>query len=161
MRLLTVSRATMHTPLTDAIEGSQPARGPLAARIVLGLLKGYKILISPLFTGACRFQPSCADYMAEAVKLHGVRRGVWLGMRQVVSLQAVRGARVRSRPAHVDPLHGTQGFRRHFVVVRGAVRVSGALCPAAETRSQCRRAEGTSGSDCAASHAAGRRATTR
>jgi uncharacterized protein len=70
----------MHTPLTDAIEGSQPERGPLAARIVLGLLKSYKILISPLFTGACRFQPSCADYMAEAVKLHGVRRGVWLGM---------------------------------------------------------------------------------
>ena len=70
----------MHTPLTDAIEGSQPARGPLVARIVLGLLRGYKILISPLFTGACRFQPSCADYMAEAVKLHGVRRGVWLGM---------------------------------------------------------------------------------
>ena len=48
----------MQTPLTDAIEGSQPARGPLAARIVLGLLRGYKILISPLFTGACRFQPS-------------------------------------------------------------------------------------------------------
>ena len=70
----------MHTPLTDAIEGSQPARGPLAVRIVLGLLRGYKILISPLFTGACRFQPSCADYMAEAVRLHGVRRGVWLGM---------------------------------------------------------------------------------
>ena len=70
----------MHTPLTDAIEGSQSARGPHAARIVLGLLRGYKILISPLFTGACRFQPSCADYMAEAVKLHGVRRGGWLGM---------------------------------------------------------------------------------
>lgn len=70
----------MHTPLADAIEGSQPARGQLAARLVLGLLRGYKIVISPLFTGACRFQPSCADYMAEAVRLHGVRRGVWLGM---------------------------------------------------------------------------------
>jgi uncharacterized protein len=70
----------MHTPLTDAIEGNQPARGPLAVRIVLILLRGYKILISPLFTGACRFQPSCADYMAEAVSVHGVGRGVWLGM---------------------------------------------------------------------------------
>jgi putative membrane protein insertion efficiency factor len=66
--------------LTDAIEGSRPVRGPLGARIVLGLLKGYKILISPLFTGSCRFHPSCADYMAEAVTLHGVRRGVWLGI---------------------------------------------------------------------------------
>ena len=67
----------MHTPLTDAIEGNPPAP---AARIVLGLLRGYKILISPLFTGACRFQPSCADYMAEAVSMHGARRGVWLGL---------------------------------------------------------------------------------
>jgi putative membrane protein insertion efficiency factor len=66
--------------LTDAIEGNPPTRGPFAARIVLVLLKGYKILISPLFTGSCRFQPSCADYMAEAVRLHGVRRGVWLGV---------------------------------------------------------------------------------
>ena len=70
----------MHTPLTAAIEGSRPVRGPGGARIVLGLLKGYKILLSPLFTGSCRFQPSCADYMAEAVTLHGVRRGVWLGI---------------------------------------------------------------------------------
>ena len=67
----------MHTPLTDAIEGNQPAP---VARLVLGLLRGYKILISPLFTGSCRFQPSCADYMAEAVSLHGARRGVWLGL---------------------------------------------------------------------------------
>jgi putative membrane protein insertion efficiency factor len=70
----------MQTPLTDAIEGNLPARDPLAVRIVLGLLRGYKILISPLFTGACRFEPSCAAYMAEAVKLHGARRGVWLGI---------------------------------------------------------------------------------
>jgi putative membrane protein insertion efficiency factor len=70
----------MHTPLTDAIEGSGPVRGRPGARIVLGLLRGYKILISPLFTGSCRFHPSCADYMAEAVTIHGVRRGVWLGI---------------------------------------------------------------------------------
>jgi hypothetical protein len=69
----------MQTPLTDAIEGTRPHRGTLGVRIALGLLRGYKILISPLFTGSCRFQPSCADYMAEAVRLHGVRRGVWLG----------------------------------------------------------------------------------
>ena len=70
----------MQTPLTDAIEGNPPARGPFGVRIVLGLLRGYKILISLLFTGSCRFQPSCADYMSEAVRLHGVGRGAWLGI---------------------------------------------------------------------------------
>jgi putative membrane protein insertion efficiency factor len=56
--------------------------GPAAA-LVLGLLRSYKLLISPLFTGSCRFYPSCADYMKEAVHVHGAVKGVWLGMRRL------------------------------------------------------------------------------
>jgi len=81
----------MPTPLTDAIEGSQPRRGLLGAKVVLGLLRGYKILFSPLFTGSCRFQPSCADYMSEAVSLYGARRGVWLGLRRLVRCRPFGG----------------------------------------------------------------------
>ena len=51
--------------------------------LVLKLLRAYKVLFSPLFTGSCRFQPSCADYMAEAVSRHGVGRGMWLGVRRL------------------------------------------------------------------------------
>jgi putative membrane protein insertion efficiency factor len=51
-----------------------------AAGIVLALLRVYKILVSPLFTGSCRFSPSCSDYMAEAVRTHGLAPGVWLGV---------------------------------------------------------------------------------
>jgi putative membrane protein insertion efficiency factor len=51
--------------------------------LVLTLLKAYKLLISPLFTGCCRYYPSCADYMAEAVRVHGSVRGVWLGARRL------------------------------------------------------------------------------
>ena len=51
--------------------------------LVLNLLRAYKVLFSPLFTGSCRFQPSCADYMAEAVRCHGVGRGMWLGVRRL------------------------------------------------------------------------------
>jgi len=50
---------------------------------VLVLLRGYKIFLSPLFTGSCRFYPSCSDYMAEAVRRHGVVRGTWLGCRRL------------------------------------------------------------------------------
>jgi putative membrane protein insertion efficiency factor len=51
---------------------------------VLALLRAYKLLISPLFTGACRFSPSCSDYMADAVRAYGATRGVWLGLRRLV-----------------------------------------------------------------------------
>ncbi len=55
------------------------ARPGLAARVVLVLLRGYKLLISPLFAGACRYLPSCSDYTAEAVARHGVVAGSLLG----------------------------------------------------------------------------------
>ena len=61
-----------------------PARGPgVAATAVLALIGAYKVLLSPIFTGSCRFQPSCADYMAEAVRTHGTRAGVWMGLRRL------------------------------------------------------------------------------
>jgi len=56
--------------------------GPIAA-VALGLLRAYKLLISPLFAGSCRYYPSCADYMAEAIRLHGAVKGVWLGTRRL------------------------------------------------------------------------------
>jgi uncharacterized protein len=55
----------------------------VAQRTALAVLRGYKLLLSPLFTGACRFHPSCSTYMAEAVFSHGVFEGVWLGIRRL------------------------------------------------------------------------------
>lgn len=62
-----------------------------AASVVLALLRGYKVLISPLFTGSCRFQPSCSDYMAGAVREHGALRGTWLGLRRLARCHPLGG----------------------------------------------------------------------
>ena len=51
--------------------------GP-SQRAAVGLLRLYKILLSPLFAGSCRFVPSCSDYAREAIVEHGVIRGTWL-----------------------------------------------------------------------------------
>ncbi len=54
-------------------------------RLILWLLRIYKLVISPLFfyMGArCRFEPSCSDYMVQAVTRHGPARGVWLGIKR-------------------------------------------------------------------------------
>ena len=63
-----------------------PAAEPsanLAVRVLLGVLKGYKLLLSPFLSGYCRFHPSCADYAAQAIREHGALRGSWLSARRV------------------------------------------------------------------------------
>ena len=63
------------------LEPSAPTRG--AARALIALLRWYKRWISPLLPPACRFAPTCSEYMAEAIRLHGVGRGAWLGLRRL------------------------------------------------------------------------------
>lgn len=52
-------------------------------RLIVFLLKVYKGGISPLLPSACRFYPTCSDYMREAVEKYGAARGVWMGMRRL------------------------------------------------------------------------------
>ena len=49
-------------------------------RIILGLLRVYKKGISWWLPSACRFHPTCAEYMREAVERYGALRGVWMGV---------------------------------------------------------------------------------
>jgi uncharacterized protein len=52
----------------------------LATVAAIGLIRIYQWLVSPLLPRACRFAPSCSDYAAEAIQLHGVARGGWLAL---------------------------------------------------------------------------------
>lgn len=56
----------------------------LPRRMVMGLLRGYKRFISPLVPAACRYEPTCSVYMFEAVEMHGVLRGGWLGTKRLL-----------------------------------------------------------------------------
>ncbi len=51
--------------------------------LVIGLLRIYKHWISPMLPSACRFHPTCSEYMMEAVSKHGTLRGVWLGLQRL------------------------------------------------------------------------------
>ena len=63
----------------------------LAVRAALALLRAYKLLLSPLFTGACRFTPSCSDYMTDALREHGLASGAWLGLKRLARCQPFGG----------------------------------------------------------------------
>jgi putative membrane protein insertion efficiency factor len=51
-----------------------------------------------MLPGACRFYPTCSEYMLEAVRKHGVWAGVWMGIKRLG----------RCHPFHeggYDPVH--------------------------------------------------------
>ena len=52
-------------------------------RIVIAVLRAYKVVVSPLLPSACRFYPTCSEYMIEAVGKHGTLRGIWMGVKRV------------------------------------------------------------------------------
>jgi hypothetical protein len=46
--------------------------------LLLGLIHGYRAVISPLFPASCRFQPTCSQYAIAAIEQHGIFKGSWL-----------------------------------------------------------------------------------
>ncbi|EAW34494.1 membrane protein insertion efficiency factor YidD [Lyngbya sp. PCC 8106] len=53
-------------------------------KIVVTLIKGYKMLISPLLPPSCRYQPTCSTYAIEAVERFGVLQGGWLAIKRIL-----------------------------------------------------------------------------
>lgn len=53
-------------------------------KLVVYLLRLYKSLVSPWLPSACRFYPTCSEYMREAVLKYGASRGVWLGLKRLL-----------------------------------------------------------------------------
>ena len=43
-----------------------------------GAIRLYQLTLAYFFVGACRYEPSCSSYAAEAVARHGALRGSWL-----------------------------------------------------------------------------------
>ena len=52
-------------------------------RIGVGLIRLYRVTLSPFFRGACRFEPSCSVYTEQAILKYGLIRGSVMGARRI------------------------------------------------------------------------------
>ncbi|MGD1843589.1 MAG: membrane protein insertion efficiency factor YidD [Thermonemataceae bacterium] len=50
---------------------------------LITLVRIYQWGISPWFPAACRYTPTCSQYMIEALKTHGALKGTWLGLKRI------------------------------------------------------------------------------
>ena len=53
--------------------------------ILIGVVRIYQFGISPYFPDACRYQPTCSQYMIDSIKEWGILKGTWLGLKRIGS----------------------------------------------------------------------------
>ena len=53
-------------------------------RLLLILLKGYRLLLSPWLGSACRFEPTCSLYAMQAIETHDALAGSYLTLARLV-----------------------------------------------------------------------------
>lgn len=48
-------------------------------------VKIYQYILSPISPATCRFNPTCSNYMIEALKVWGPIKGTYLGIKRISS----------------------------------------------------------------------------
>jgi len=51
--------------------------------IIVGIIKVYQFVVSPVLGPSCRHYPTCSEYAIESVKTHGVIRGLYLALKRI------------------------------------------------------------------------------
>jgi len=67
-------------------------------KLIVAILRLYKVALSPLLPSACRYYPSCSEYMGEAVERYGVARGLWMGAKRLLRCHPFRAGGIDPVP---------------------------------------------------------------
>ena len=85
---LSKSKRTPTTPspqvAAQQVDDKQTQASGLGTRLLLGLIKAYRYLISPLLGSHCRYLPTCSEYALEAIERHGMVKGGCLSLWRIL-----------------------------------------------------------------------------
>jgi uncharacterized protein len=56
----------------------------IAQRLLMGVVRGYRLLLSPWLGSSCRFEPTCSAYALQALEQHGAATGSYLTVHRLV-----------------------------------------------------------------------------
>lgn len=56
----------------------------LPRRGLIGLVRAYRLLLSPWLGSSCRFEPTCSAYALQALQTHGAAAGTYLSAARVL-----------------------------------------------------------------------------
>ena len=52
--------------------------------LLIGIIKLYKLFISPLFQNSCKFEPTCSSYCIDSLKTYGLIKGITKSIYRIV-----------------------------------------------------------------------------
>lgn len=58
-------------------------RPTLITRALMGLIRVYRLLLSPWLGQSCRFEPTCSRYALAALERHGAAAGSYLALARI------------------------------------------------------------------------------
>ncbi|MBT0570324.1 membrane protein insertion efficiency factor YidD [Curvibacter sp. CHRR-16] len=79
--------------------------------ILILLVRGYRLFLSPWLGSSCRFEPTCSAYSLQALQQHGAAAGTYLTLRRLVRCHPGCAGGHDPVPEQ-SPLHG--GLFRRF-----------------------------------------------
>jgi putative membrane protein insertion efficiency factor len=105
------------------------------ARALFFAVRVYQAFFSALMPSACKFYPSCSHYAAEALRVHGARRGTWLALRRVARCHPFTRGGVDLVPDAEAIPESRTGFSRSAIRAGGSKSRQAEAYPTKEARS--------------------------
>ena len=62
----------------------------ILTHILIVLIKGYKLIISPYLSPSCRYLPTCSEYSIEALKTYGLFKGSLMSLKRILSCHPIK-----------------------------------------------------------------------
>ncbi|HSW16260.1 MAG TPA: membrane protein insertion efficiency factor YidD [Ramlibacter sp.] len=74
--------------------------------LLISLVKGYRLLLSPWLGSACRFTPTCSVYSLQVLERHGALAGSYLTVARLARCHPWCDGGVDEAPEHAPRLFG-------------------------------------------------------
>lgn len=89
-----------------------PAPLGLAQRLLIGLVRGYRLMLSPWLGASCRFTPTCSIYAIDALERHGAAAGTYLAAYRILRCNPFCAGGHDGVPEHAPRLFSQLGLSK-------------------------------------------------
>ena len=78
------------------------------SNIIIGIIKFYKIFISPHIAPSCRYLPTCSEYFIDSLKEYGLLKGTYKGTKRILSCHPIK---ILGGGSGFDPVKKNKGIK--------------------------------------------------